>query len=109
MPDLALRTSRISFRLTPEERALLEARAALSGLRLGPYVLAAALGRPLPRPIPPINRELAANLGRIGGLLNQAVHAINAGLAPLAPRNLLANLRSEVLAVQAALRDRSPG
>ena len=108
MPDCPHRTSRISFRLTPEERELLEARAALSGLRLGPYVLAAALARPLPQPIPAVNRELAANLGRIGGLLNQAVHAINAGLPPLGPRHLLADLRSEVLAVQAALRGRGP-
>ncbi len=108
MPERPPRTARITFRLTPEERELLEARAAQSGLRLGPYVLAAALGRPLPRPIPAIDRQLAANLGRIGGLLNQAVHAINAGLPPLGPRHLLADLRSEVLAVQAALRDRAP-
>lgn len=100
------RTARISLRLTPEERELLEERAGRAGLRLGPFVLAAALARPLPRPIPQLDREVAANLGRIGGLLNQAVHAINAGLPPLAPKGLLADLREVVLAVQVAVRSR---
>lgn len=100
------RTARLSLRLTPEERALLEEGARRAGLRLGPFVLAAALARPLPRPLPPLDREVAANLGRIGGLLNQAVHALNSGLPPLAPKGLLVDLREVVLAVQDEVRRR---
>ena len=79
------RTGHITIRLSAEERAQIDERAARSGLMVGSYVRQAVFGAPMPRQVrrPPVEqRELArllGQLGHIGGNLNQLAHHANAG------------------------------
>ena len=79
------RTAHITIRLTPEERAKVDAAAERAGLTTGSYARGVILGAPAPRQVrrPPIERrELARLLGQVGHIgsnLNQIARAANSG------------------------------
>jgi Bacterial mobilisation protein (MobC) len=81
------RSSHITIRLTPDERARIDADAARAGLTPGSYARQTLLGAPAPRQVrrPPVERRelarLLGELGKIGGNLNQLAKAANQGLA----------------------------
>jgi hypothetical protein len=75
-----------SLRLTPDERADLDARAKAAGLSVGGYFRAAVLGAPPPNrrraaDAPELARLMGA-IGRIGSNINQLAHVANAGSWP---------------------------
>jgi len=82
---------RLTIRLLPEERAVLEVRAGMAGLSLGAYVRARALGDAGPRAqrAPATDRRevagLRADLARIGNNLNQLTRAVNQNYLPDIP------------------------
>lgn len=73
----------IAVRCTVQERATITEAAAKSGLAVGAYLRATALGSPGPRAVrrPPVERkELArilGHLGKVGSNLNQLAYAYN--------------------------------
>ena len=79
------RTAHITIRLTPEERAKVDAAAERAGLTTGSYARGVILGAPAPRQVrrPPIERkELARLLGQIGHIgsnINQIARVANEG------------------------------
>jgi hypothetical protein len=94
------RTRHITIRLTPEERALIDAAAEEAGLASGSYARAILLGAPAPRQVrrPPVERKelarLLGELGKVGSNLNQLARENNEGEPPY---------KREVLAVLASL------
>lgn len=80
------RSTHITIRLTPEERASIDAAAERAGKMTGSYVRERLLDGPLPRQVrrPPVEkRELArmlGELGKIGSNLNQLAKSANQGL-----------------------------
>jgi len=80
------RTTHITIRLTPDERAAIDAAAERAGLTSGSYARAAVLGAPTPRQVrrPPIERKelarLLGEIGHVGANLNQLAHAANTGV-----------------------------
>lgn len=75
------RTDALRVRLTPDERAHIEARAAQAGLPLSEFARRAITGAKIAPPptgeaVPP---ALLAELGRIGNNVNQIAHAANIG------------------------------
>jgi hypothetical protein len=85
----------IAVRCTVQERAAITELATKSGLAIGAYLRATALGSPGPRAVrrPPIERKelarLLGHLGKVGSNINQLAHAFNStrrvpGLAELA-------------------------
>jgi len=91
------RTTHITIRLTPEERAAIDSAAERAGLTSGSYARSAVLGAPTPRQVrrPPVESQELARLlgevGHVGGNLNQLAHARNAGMA-VARREIIAAL-----------------
>jgi len=73
----------MAIRLTPAERACVEAKAVEVGLPPATFVRHVALGAVVlpPPPIPEVNRETYLELARMGGNLNQIAHHLNAGVA----------------------------
>jgi hypothetical protein len=77
------RTARLDVRLTPEERAIIQAHSERAGLTAGSYARRVLLGAETPRQVrrPPVEREqlarLLGHLGKIGSLLNQIARALN--------------------------------
>ncbi|MDH6258428.1 hypothetical protein [Bradyrhizobium sp. BR13661] len=73
----------IAVRCTAQERATITEAAAKSGLAVGAYLRATALGSPGPRAVrrPPVERKelarLLGHLGKVGSNLNQIAHAYN--------------------------------
>jgi hypothetical protein len=73
----------ITFRCTVAEYELFEQNAAAAGLAIGPYLRQRETGSPGPRSwrkateLAKAIAQLAAQLGRPGGLLNQGIHAAN--------------------------------
>lgn len=80
-----LRTSHLTVRLTPDERAAIDAAADRAGLTAGSYARQVVLGAPAPRQVrrPPVERRelarLLGELGRVGNNLNQLARAVNSG------------------------------
>ncbi len=79
----------IAVRCTAQERAAIREAADKSGLAVGAYLRATALGSPGPRAVrrPPIERRelarLLGHLGKVGSNLNQLARAFNrAGRIP---------------------------
>jgi hypothetical protein len=93
------RTSHITIRLSAEERAQLDERAARAGLMNGSYVRQAVFGAPMPRQVrrPPVERQalarLLGSLGHVGANLNQLAHRFNSGL-PTDRQEVLDAIRS---------------
>jgi Bacterial mobilisation protein (MobC) len=80
------RVRHLTMRLTPDERAAIDAAAERAGVTAGSYARHAVLGVPAPRQArrPPIERRelarLLGELGHIGGNLNQLARAANQGI-----------------------------
>lgn len=80
------RTTHITVRLTPDERASIDTAAERAGLTPGSYARGIVLGAPAPRQVrrPPIERRelarLLGELGHVGANLNQLAHHANAGM-----------------------------
>jgi hypothetical protein len=80
-----VRTTHLTIRLTPDERAAIDQASDRSGLTSGSYARQAVLGAPTPRQVrrPPVERrELARLLGEIGHVganLNQIARGVNLG------------------------------
>jgi hypothetical protein len=76
----------LTVRLSAEERAAIDEAADRAGLVVGSYARQAMLGAPAPRQVrrPPVERRelarLLAELGHIGGNLNQLAKAVNTGV-----------------------------
>jgi len=80
------RSTHLTIRFTPEERASIDTAAERAGLTSGSYARQTLLGAPAPRQVrrPPVERRelarLLGELGKIGGNLNQLAKAANQGL-----------------------------
>jgi len=81
-----VRSTVLPIRLSPEERAEIDAAAERAGLMTGSYARQALLGGPRPRQArrPPVERKelarLLGELGHIGANLNQLAKAANTGV-----------------------------
>ena len=101
------RTTHITIRLTPGERAEIDSAAERAGLTSGSYARQAILGSPTPRQVrrPPVERRelarLLGELGHIGGNINQLAHASNAG-SPVT-RNEISQALAGLVTVRAAI------
>ncbi len=90
------------IRLTDAEHEALLAAADNSGLTIGAYMRAAALGSPGPRAArkPPVVREelvrILGQLGKIGSNINQIARAINSGDDP---NGLSDDIKAAVVAI----------
>jgi hypothetical protein len=79
------RTTHLTIRLTPDERAAIEAAADRASLTAGSYAREVLLGAPPPRQVrrPVVEKQLLAKLlgelGKVGGNLNQLAKATNQG------------------------------
>lgn len=79
------RSACLAVRLTPEERAHIEANAVRAGLATGSYARLVLLGTPPPRQVrrPPIERQKLAQLlgqiGYVGNNINQIARMLNGG------------------------------
>ena len=102
-----LRTAHITIRLTPDERASVDAAAERAGLTAGSYARQTILGAPAPRAVrrPPVERRelvrLLGSLGHIGGNLNQLAHHANAGMP--GDRSALARALDDLRALRDAV------
>lgn len=84
MGTVAYESRRVmAIRLTPAERARVEAKAADARLPPATFVRQVALGAVVspPAQIPEVNREAYLELAKMGGNLNQIAHHLNAGVA----------------------------
>ena len=89
------------FRVTENEDAAIKEAASKAGLAPGSYARGQLLGGTPPRAVrvPPVERQglaiLLAQIGKVGGNLNQIAHAGNAGRPVYAPEvaEALADLR----------------
>lgn len=79
------RQSHLTFRMSKEERAKLNAAAQAVGLTPGSYVRSIVLSAPIPaqgKKRPPENKEFArvlGQIGKVGGNLNQMAHRLSRG------------------------------
>ncbi len=87
----------ITIRCTAEDHAVIDSKAAKSGLKIGPYLRSLALGSPGPRAArrPPVERtelaRLLGHLGKIGSNINQLARGFNqTGVLPGFPEILAA-------------------
>ena len=102
-------TNSLQISLTPEQRAVIDAWAQAAGLSASAYGKAVLFGTPGPRArrVPHVNApvmgQAAAALNRIGNVLNQTAHALNAGGAISMGRDYLSAL-DEVRAAARAIR-----
>jgi hypothetical protein len=99
----------IAVRCTAQERATIKESAAKSGLAVGAYLRATALGSPGPRAVrrPPVERKelarLLGHLGKVGSNINQLAYAFNStrripGLAELeAVRQQVGEMRDALM------------
>jgi len=83
--ETRVRSKHLTIRLSPDERARIDADAARAGLMPGSYARQVLLGAPAPRQVrrPPVERRelarLLGELGHIGGNLNQIARGVNFG------------------------------
>ena len=99
-----VRTLRLDVALSPTELAFLLDVAADLRLPLRTYVRKAALGTKLPPAVPAVNCQLARDLSRVGGNLNQLLHAVNTGKVKDPPAVDLLELQSLLAQVRRQLR-----
>src|SRR5262245_6087467 len=74
-----VRSLHLDVDVSPSEIEALRDLAAQLRLPLRTFVREAALGAKLPRAVPVVNAELARDLARVGGNLNQLLHAVHIG------------------------------
>lgn len=103
-----VRTLRLDVALSPTELAVLIEVAGDVRLPLRTYVRKAALGAKLPPAVPAVNSQLARDLARVGGNLNQLLHAINIGKVKEPPAVDLLELQSLLAQVRRQLRGEAP-
>lgn len=101
------RTKTIGIRVSDLEEATIARKASDVGLRVGAYGRRVMLGQQLPTPIPEINREAWASLGKLAGNLNQTLHHLNAGFASGVDGVLIKALFAQVQALRADLLGRA--
>ena len=100
----AVRRSTIGVRVSAAEYAALRTRAAEMNLTPAQFLREAALTRRLPSPpVPAVNREQYANLGRLAGNLNQLTRRANAGQNVILTDPLVKLLLAEVNDLRQAL------
>ena len=81
-----IRTAHLTIRLSPDERAFIDAAAGQFGLTPGSYARQALFGAPQPRQVrkPPVERRelvrLLGEIGHIGSNINQLAKAANTGV-----------------------------
>ena len=103
-------TAPAQVRLTPDERAQLDAAAERAGLTVGAFIRQQCLGTPGPRAArrPPVERaalaQLIGQLGKCGSNLNQIARALNMGEEPGEIDAAIAAMREAALAISATLR-----
>lgn len=102
------RTERLAFRVSSEELELIDQKAKTVGLTRSEYLRACAINakikpRPIPQPMPELNIKIFTQLGRIGGLLNQAMKAVNSGFVQNIPSSYLEELRELLIEIRSQL------
>jgi hypothetical protein len=96
-------TARLCCHLEPSEHARLAAYCRSVRITPASFLRRLIQGKPLPQPVPAINREAWAGLGALGASFNQYLKAIEQGRAPTAQLDLLAALHQQLAAVRRAL------
>lgn len=99
-----VRSLRLDVNLSATEAELLRELADQLRLPLRTYVRRTALGAKLPSPVPSVNAELARDLSRVGGNLNQLLHAVHMGKVDDPPAIDLMELQSLLAQVRRQLR-----
>lgn len=100
------RTGRLDIRMSPEEIEAVRGLARAAGVPLARYARSAALGLRVQVPRPAIDVQTAAELGRIGNVLNQAVRLAHSGRTPGWPADELARLHALCVDIGVRLNDR---
>lgn len=77
-PDHEKKSILVALRMTPPEFDRIEDKAEAAGMKPGRLAVAAALDLEIKPPVPAINRQLYAELARVGGNLNQIARRLNA-------------------------------
>jgi hypothetical protein len=96
-PGDDVRASTIGVRVSAKEREALEVRAREMGMAPGTWLRTAALARQLPRPpVPVANRGAYADLGKLGGILNQLARQAHHGGPVTVDSELLQRVLKEV-------------
>lgn len=101
---LHVRSLRLAVRFSAAEAERLREIADQIRLPLRTFVREAALGAKLPRAVPAINAQLARDLARVGGNLNQLLQAIHVGKVKEPPLVDLLELQSLLAQVRRQLR-----
>lgn len=99
-----VRSLHLDVDVSPSEIEALRDRAAQLRLPLRTFVREAALGAKLPRAVPAVNAVLARDLARVGGILNQLLHAVHIGKVKEPPAVDLLELQSLLAQVRRQLR-----
>ena len=96
-PQEAVRAHRINARLSADEYARVQEKAAAMGMAPAEWLRHAALDRRLPSPpVPAVNVARYGELGRLAGNLNQALRLVHGGQLPAGLQPLLEALAEEV-------------
>jgi hypothetical protein len=98
------RTLRHELRLTPAEKESWSKKAAAVGIDLSEYIRRCVERRTIPSVIPEVNRQTAAELGRIGVNLNQQIRAMNTAVASGQNINNVGEALSYVKGVEETLK-----
>jgi hypothetical protein len=119
LPENLLRRYNVGTRLNDDELDELEERLAAPGLAalvrsgakersgfklISELVRARVLGKRIRLKVPEVNRQLAADLGRLGSNVNQISASINAKSLDIADRDVLRLVIAEIKEVQDVLR-----
>ena len=100
----AVRRSTIGVRVSAAEYATLRTRAEQMGLTPAQFLRHTALTRRLPSPpVPAVNRDEYAKLGRLAGNLNQLTRRANTGQNVILTDPLVQLLRTEINRLRQAL------
>lgn len=94
----------VAVRFSPAEAEHLRELADQLGLPLRTFVRRTVLGAKLPSPVPAVNLELARDLSRVGGNLNQLLHALHTGKVKEPPAVDLLELQALLAQVRHQLR-----
>jgi mobilization protein NikA len=99
-----VRSISITLKLSPDEDAQLRELAEQLRLPFRTFLRSVVLGKKLPPPIPAVNQQLARELARVGGNLNQFLHAVHTGKVEAIPYVDLLGLRDLLAEVRRQLR-----
>jgi len=102
-----VRSLQLDIALSPAEFTTLQELAVYLGLPLRTYIRDSALRAKLPRAVPTVNADLARDLARVGGNLNQLLHAVHIGKVKEPPAVDLLELQSLLAQVRRQLRGES--